>query len=84
MSKPTPLSRTKKTGLPSTIVPPNSILAGERGPKRDVTLLNAAAALVAAGLADTLLSGAQLAAQAVDSGAAARTLERWVAVSRSA
>lgn len=60
-----------------------SILVGEPGPRRDHTLLNAAAALVAAGIANDLPDGVRRAAAAIDSLAAARTLERWVAFSRS-
>jgi anthranilate phosphoribosyltransferase len=52
-----------------------SILTGaERGPKRDIVLLNAAAALEAVGLAAGLREGVARAAQAIDSGAAAQTL----------
>jgi anthranilate phosphoribosyltransferase len=58
-----------------------SVLAGETGPRRDVVLLNAAAALEVAGRAPTLEYGLQLAAAAIDTGAAAATLDRWVAVS---
>jgi anthranilate phosphoribosyltransferase len=49
-----------------------AIFAGERGPRRDVVLLNAAAVLVTAGLATDLRSGIALAANAIDSGAATR------------
>jgi anthranilate phosphoribosyltransferase len=61
-----------------------SILAGDRGPRRDVVVLNAAAALVVAGRAETLPGGLELAASAIDEGAAARTLERWVDASERA
>ncbi|HXY11075.1 MAG TPA: anthranilate phosphoribosyltransferase [Terriglobales bacterium] len=50
------------------------ILRGERSPRRDVVLLNAAAALVAAAKADHLIEGVSLATQAIDSGAAAGKL----------
>ena len=53
-----------------------AVFAGEVGPRRDVVLLNAAAVLVAAGLAETILSGVALAARAVDSGAVAELVER--------
>jgi len=52
-----------------------SIFRGERGPKRDVVLLNTAPALVAAGAASTWKEGIRLAAESIDSGAALRTLE---------
>jgi anthranilate phosphoribosyltransferase len=55
------------------------LLAGEPGPKRDVVLLNAAAALEVAGRAADLEEGVALAAETIDSGAAAAALERWVA-----
>ncbi len=47
-----------------------AILAGEKSPKRDVVLLNAAAALVAAGRADSIMGGLPAAAESIDSGAA--------------
>jgi len=52
-----------------------SIFRGERGPKRDVVLLNTAPALVAAGAASTWKEGIRLAAESIDSGAALRKLE---------
>jgi anthranilate phosphoribosyltransferase len=54
------------------------VLAGEKSARRDVVLLNAAAALVAAGRADHLRDGAQLAAEAIDSGAGAAKLEALI------
>jgi anthranilate phosphoribosyltransferase len=54
------------------------VLAGERGGGRDAVLLNAAGALVAAGVVDDLAAGVGAAAQAVDSGDAGVTLERLV------
>lgn len=52
-----------------------AVLKGETGPKRDIVLLNAAAALVVAGRADTLKDGLPLAARSIDSGAALKKLE---------
>jgi anthranilate phosphoribosyltransferase len=52
-----------------------SILKGERSPRRDVVLLNAAAALVAAGRADTIRDAIPLAAFSIDSGAALDKLQ---------
>jgi anthranilate phosphoribosyltransferase len=52
-----------------------AILAGEPGPRRDLALINAGAAIFVAGRADDLRSGVEAAALAVDSGAAARTLD---------
>jgi anthranilate phosphoribosyltransferase len=54
------------------------ILAGKRSPRRDIVLLNAAAALVAAGKANHLAEGVPLAADAIDTGAATRKLEALV------
>jgi anthranilate phosphoribosyltransferase len=51
------------------------VLSGEKSPRRDVVLLNAAAALVAAGRADHLGDAIPVAAQSIDSGAAAGKLE---------
>jgi anthranilate phosphoribosyltransferase len=56
-----------------------TILAGETGPKRDVVLLNTAAALVACQKASDLKTGIALAEQAIDSGAALGKLEALVA-----
>ncbi|HEX2152110.1 MAG TPA: anthranilate phosphoribosyltransferase [Stellaceae bacterium] len=55
------------------------LLGGARDPLRDVVLLNSAAALVVAGRAETLREGAEIAAGAIDSGAARRILDRLVA-----
>ena len=55
------------------------ILAGVRGPRRDIVLANAAAALVAAGRARDFREGVALAADSIDSGAARRKLEELAA-----
>ncbi len=54
------------------------ILAGEHSPKRDVVLLNTAAALVAAGKTNDIGQAVPLAEQSLDSGAAQEKLERLV------
>ncbi|MFI1660139.1 anthranilate phosphoribosyltransferase [Streptomyces sp. NPDC020472] len=64
------------------------LLAGETGPVRDAVLLNAAAALTAlepgtGTLAEQLGAGIAKAAESIDSGAALRSLERWVAASNA-
>ena len=56
-----------------------AILAGEAGPRRDVVLLNAGAALEVAGAAGSIAEGMGLAATSIDSGSAAAVLERWAA-----
>jgi anthranilate phosphoribosyltransferase len=55
------------------------VLAGEAGPRRDLTLLNAAAAIYVGGLAADLGEGVAKAAEAIDSGAAGNVLERLIA-----
>ena len=55
------------------------VLSGTKSARRDVVLLNAAAALVAAGRADRLRDAVPLAANAIDSGAALRTLQALIA-----
>jgi anthranilate phosphoribosyltransferase len=59
-----------------------AILAGEAGARRDIAVLNAGAAIYAAGRAEDLAGGVAAAAQAVDSGAAADALERFLARTR--
>ncbi|HSY93535.1 MAG TPA: anthranilate phosphoribosyltransferase [Candidatus Binatus sp.] len=51
-----------------------AVVAGEKSPRRDVVLLNAAAALVAAGRADHIAAALPLATKSIDSGAAAEKL----------
>jgi anthranilate phosphoribosyltransferase len=57
------------------------VLAGEHGPRRDVVLMNAAAALLAAGAATDLAAGIVMARDSIDSGKAVAALEALVAVS---
>ncbi|WP_066038919.1 anthranilate phosphoribosyltransferase [Herbiconiux solani] len=70
------------------------VMAGEKGPIRDMVLLNAAAGLVAfelasdpsevdRGIIPRLTEKMSIAADAIDTGAAARKLSDWVAASRS-
>jgi anthranilate phosphoribosyltransferase len=56
-----------------------AILGGEQSARRDLAVLNAAAAIYAAGLADDLTEGVAAAQAAIDDGAAMRTLEALVA-----
>ena len=58
-----------------------NVLSGERGPARDVVLLNAGAALFIAGVAGSLDDGIIKASRAIDRGDARRTLERLVSIS---
>jgi anthranilate phosphoribosyltransferase len=55
------------------------IFAGEPGPPRDLAVLNAGAAIYAGGGADALADGVRRAEEAIDGGAAAETLDRFVA-----
>ncbi|MEU1026970.1 anthranilate phosphoribosyltransferase, partial [Streptomyces sp. NPDC005904] len=62
------------------------LLDGEKGPVRDAVLLNSAAALVALAqepgtLTEQIRTGMDRAAESIDSGAAKKALERWVAAS---
>ena len=61
-----------------------AVLEGERSPRRDIGVLNGAAALVAAGRANDLQSGLALAADSIDSGRASGVLDALVATSRDA
>lgn len=61
-----------------------NVIAGDRGPVRDAVLLNAGAALAihaagAGSIEERIVAGMERAATAIDSGAAAAILERWVA-----
>jgi anthranilate phosphoribosyltransferase len=58
------------------------VLQGAKGARRDVVLLNAAAALRAAGLAGGWKDGLGLAAEAIDSGRAGEVLQRWAKISQ--
>jgi anthranilate phosphoribosyltransferase len=58
------------------------ILAGAKGPRRDVVLLNAAAALRAAGSAKSWKDGLGMAGDAIDSGRAGDVLDRWAKISQ--
>jgi anthranilate phosphoribosyltransferase len=55
------------------------LLGGEPGPYRDAVLLNTAAALAVAGRVTALPEGAEIAAEALDNGAANALLDRWIA-----
>ena len=59
-----------------------AILAGEKGPKRDAVLMNAGAALYIGRKAESLADGIKLAAELIDSGKAAKTLEKLIEVSQ--
>lgn len=60
-----------------------AILGGEKGARRDIVLMNAAAAIVAGGKAADLKSGVAAAAKSIDSGAALKKLDQLVAATRA-
>src|SRR5437660_3179934 len=59
------------------------LLGGAHGPLRDIVLLNSAAALLVAGRTDNLRAGAELAARAIDNGAARQVLEKLSAATNA-
>jgi anthranilate phosphoribosyltransferase len=59
------------------------VLGGATGPRRDVVLLNSAAALRASGLARDWKEGIGLAAEAIDSERAGEVLDRWARISQA-
>jgi anthranilate phosphoribosyltransferase len=61
-----------------------AILGGEPGPARDIAALNAGAAIYAGGRAESVADGVRVAQEAIDSGAALRTLEQYVELSQTA
>jgi anthranilate phosphoribosyltransferase len=79
----TPDPQATAGGDPATnAVITRSILAGEPGPKRDLAVLNAGAAIYAGGRAPDIAAGVRAAEEAVDGGAAAQTLERLIALTQ--
>lgn len=77
------LTRAALSGIQGGDVSRNStiildVLRGERGPKRDIVLLNAAAAFVASSRSDDLGQGVSLAAQSIDSRSALKKLEQLI------
>jgi anthranilate phosphoribosyltransferase len=60
------------------------VMAGEHGAHRNIVVLNAAAGLVVAGVADTLEDGLVRAMESIDSGKAAAALAKFVEVSQQA
>ena len=60
------------------------VLGGEKGPHRDIAVLNAAAGLVVTGLSVDMADGVARAAAVIDAGAAHDALEKLVRISREA
>lgn len=61
----------------------SGVFAGNRGPARDIVVMNAGAAIYAAGLADSLEFGMSLAAEKLEDGSAAEKLAAFVAMTNS-
>ena len=61
----------------------NVILAKDNGPARDIVLLNAAAAIVVADLAETLKEAFKLAQESIDNGKAAECLDKMIKISNA-
>lgn len=80
--EPAALATLHVTGPEHSAAVIRSVLAGERGPAREIVVFNTAAALRVAGLAADWLEGGERARDALDSGAAAATLKSWVEQSR--
>jgi anthranilate phosphoribosyltransferase len=79
-----PLSAVKGGYAPENAAALARLLDGEPGAYRDIVLLNAAAALIVADKAPDLRAGVDLAAKAIDSGAARNVLKKLIAVSNGA
>jgi len=79
----TDISALAVDGAEQSLAMVNGVLAGEKGPARDIVLLNAGAAIYVAGLAENLAAGIARAMEAIDSGAAAAKLEALVKLSNS-
>ena len=58
----------------------NSVLAGDKGPRRDIVLLNAGAAILVSGAASDLKDGIRKAAESIVSGAARQALDKLVEI----
>ncbi len=78
-----PLDAVKGGGPEQNARLAREVLQGAKGPRRDVVLMNAAAALRAAGIAKDWKQGIRTAADAIDAGRAADVLGRWAAVSHA-
>ncbi|HYM67856.1 MAG TPA: anthranilate phosphoribosyltransferase, partial [Patescibacteria group bacterium] len=76
-----PLDAVRGGGPEENAALAREVLGGRAGPRRDVVLLNSAAALRAAGIAQSWQDGLGLAAAAIDSGQAGDVLQRWAGIS---
>ena len=79
--RPAPMDDLAASDVGDAVRIARALLLGEDGPKRDMLVLNAGAALLVAGAAGSLEEGRQLADRALSSGAALRTLDALVRIS---
>jgi anthranilate phosphoribosyltransferase len=77
-----PLEAVRGGGPDDNAAIAREVLEGAQGPRRDVVILNSAAALRAAGIAGEWREGLGLAAEAIDTGRASEVLERWARISQ--
>jgi anthranilate phosphoribosyltransferase len=77
-----PIDRLRVTSCADAVSRLRALLAGERGPAHDVVCVNAAAALVVAGVAPDLAAGVAVAARTLASGAVASLVDRLVSFTR--
>ena len=78
----TPLDAVRVDGPAASLRLVRSALSGEPGPPHDIVLLNAGAAVYAAGVADSLEEGVEAARAAIEQGAAMERLERLAALTQ--
>jgi anthranilate phosphoribosyltransferase len=78
-----PLSQIQGGNVEDNVRITRQVLGGGKGPARDVVLLNASAALLAADQVDSLGAGVELAAGAIDSGQARAKLDEFVVITQS-
>ena len=74
------LNQETRSRLRETISAIRALLAGEKGPYRNIAVFNAAAALMVADKANDLRDGVKMAQAAIDSGAAKQALGRLIAI----
>lgn len=79
---PAPISEVLGGLVEENVAITRSILEGEKGPRRDIAVINAAAGIMASGGVDEVAEGTVLAAAAIDSGAAAQVLESVISRSQ--
>lgn len=77
-----PISELRGGGSGENVAITRAILAGERGPRSDAAIVNAAPAMVLAGLAEGFVDAVQVAAESIRSGAAQDALERSLTKSK--